>query len=54
MLTDFSNISQFYGPILEIGKVIYIIDADSEDNVFVDVNYENVDPKLLEGNEIIQ
>ena len=31
--TDFSNISQFYGPILEIGKVIYIIDADSEEKL---------------------
>ena len=33
---------------------IITIDADSEENVFVDVNYENVDPKLLEGNETIQ
>ena len=28
--TDFENIAQYYGPILEIGKVIYIYDADSE------------------------
>ena len=30
------------------------VNGDSEENVFVDVNYENVDPKLLEGNETIQ
>lgn len=35
-------------------NTIITIDADSEDNVFVDVNYENVDPKLLEGNETVQ
>ena len=30
------------------------VNGDSEENVFVDVNYENVDPKLLEGNETVQ
>ena len=28
--TDFDNICQIYGPVLEIGKVIYILDADTE------------------------
>jgi len=31
--TDLNNISEFYGPILEIGKVIYIVDADSEEKL---------------------